>query len=206
MATKKLIIERSAKIIETSPKVLLHKNRISTLCKRVEAVRDITSNDNSSDALSMRVTDTLSAALDDILDYLTICSTKDRILANRIIINGSDEEQFVKWNEQLQHCIENLGQGNKISSLFNAKEDLQDFDHDVVMMGKLLPGILSCVADGKDASHFARLLESVKALIIHQSNYRSTYQTKTDPSAAFEMDPAKVKYEAKIGKGGKNSV
>lgn len=76
-------------------------------------------------------------------------------------------------------------------------------------MSALNSGLLDIVAlvlKGKNSANAAKLRKSLAGLLDHQSDIRSTYQTKTSPNAALEIDPKKVKYEEIIGRGGYDSV
>jgi hypothetical protein len=46
------------------------------------------------------------------------------------------------------------------------------------------------------------LLKTVNALLGHQSDMRSTYRAKSDPTSTLEINPKKIKYERVIGHGG----
>ena len=97
------------------------------------------------DAVTMQAFDLLFTTLEDIKDYVVVFSTKNAVLANRIIIYGSDEEQFIKWSERLQHCIDTLGKSNKLTGVFDEKVDLKDFESDVTELRKSLDDILQLV-------------------------------------------------------------
>jgi hypothetical protein len=202
MSSKELIIQKSVQIFASSSNVLFHKKRFVTLCKRVESVVDIIKGIDGKDATTSQAFDFLKTTLEDILDYITVFSTKNAVLANRIIIYGSDEEQFIKWSERFQHCADTLGKSDILVGVFDDKVDLSDFEGDVAELRKSLEEIMKLVENGKDSVHFKKLLKTVEGLIGHQAKVRATYQTKTAPTAAIEINPKKVRYEKIIGRGG----
>jgi hypothetical protein len=65
---------------------------------------------------------------------------------------------------------------------------------------------MQLVINGKDSVHSARLLETLETMPGHQSDVRSTYQTKTAPTADLEINFKKVKYEKIIGRGGSRCI
>jgi hypothetical protein len=204
MSSKELIAANSTAILETSNKVLFHKKRFATLCKRIEIVADIVKSIDGKDAVTMQAFDLLFTTLEDIKDYVVVFSTKNAVLANRIIIYGSDEEQFIKWSERFQHCIDTLGKSNKLAGVFDDKVDLKDFESDAMELRKSLGDILQLADNEKITSYLAQLVLAVEGLIGHQSRVRSTYQTKTAPNATIELNPKKIKYEAIIGREGRS--
>jgi hypothetical protein len=206
MSSKELIAAKSKDILETSNQVLFHKKRFATLCKRIEIVVDIVKSIDGRDAVTMQAFDFLYTTLEDIKDYVVVFSTKNAVLANRVIIYGSDEEQFIKWSERFQHCIDTLGKSNKLAGVFDQKVDLKDFESDVSELRKSLGDIIHLLENENNAAHMAQLMKNVEGLIGHQTRVRATYQTKTAPTAAIEIDPKKIKYEEIIGRGGRSFV
>jgi hypothetical protein len=71
----------------------------------------------------------------------------------------------------------------------------------VVELKRSLFEILQLVK-GNEGSDLTRLKVTFESLLGHQSNFRSTYQAKTDLTAALVIDHRKVKYEEIIGRGG----
>lgn len=113
---------------------------------------------------------------------------------------GSDEEQFIKWNERLQHCVDSLGKSEKFSGDFDEEVDLDDFQNDLAFLKSSVGEIMTLVVEGTDVDALRKTLVN---LLGHQSDIRSTYQTKTAPTASSELDPKKIRYEKIIGQGGK---
>jgi hypothetical protein len=216
--TRDQILAISTEILESAPRVIIFKNRFATLCKRIGTVVNIFRDIDGTDTVTCQAFDFLNATLEDIRDYLIVLSTKNTVLANRVVIYGSDEEQFIKWNERLQHCIESVGASQLVVGVFNESIDLSDFEKDVTELRKSLGDIMQLVINGRNADKVTvdamtrdtahtidvkQLMKTLEALVGHQTIVRSTYQTKTAPSAALEIDPEKIKYETVIGRGGR---
>jgi hypothetical protein len=202
MTTKEAIAQKSIDILASSNQVLFHKKRFATLCKRIETVVNIVKGIDATDTTTIQAFDFLYTTLEDIKDYVTIFSTKNTVLANRVIIYGSDEEQFIKWNERFQHCIDTLGKSDRLGNVFDEKVDLKDFETDVSELRKSLRDIMLLLENDNISAHLAQLLRTVEGLIGHQTMVRATYQTKTAPTAAIEINPKRIKYEEIIGRGG----
>jgi hypothetical protein len=189
MSSRELIASKSIEILGSSNKVLFHKNRFATLCKRIGIVVDIVKGIDATDTVTMQAFDFLYATLEDINDYVIAFSTKNAVLANRVIIYGSDEEQFIKWSERFQHCVDTLGRSNKLAGVFDEKSDLKDFEGDVIELRKSLGDIIQLLENGNNATQLKLLLKTVEGLIVHQTKVRATYQTKTAPNAAIDINP-----------------
>jgi hypothetical protein len=203
MSSKELIIQKSVGILALFDNVLLHKKRFATLCKRMEAVVNIVKSiENSKDAATSQAFDFLYTTLEDIKDYVVVFSTKNAVLSNRIIIYGSDEEQFIKWSERFQHCVDTLGKSAQLIGVFDDKVDLSDFEGDVAELKRSLGDIMHELDNDNNAAHSAQLMKNVEGLIAHQTKVRATYQTKTAPTAAIEINPKKIRYDKIIGRGG----
>ena len=206
MTPTESIVLISSEITTAASLVLFHKSRFATLFKRIEAVVDLVKNSTESrknDIVTEQAMDFLLATLEDIKAYAILFSAKDTSLANRVIIYGSDEEEFIKWNERLQHCVDSLGLSANLAGAFDEKIDLNDFESDVADLKKSLLDILR-LFDGKEATDLTVLMKTVESLLGHQSSVRSTYQTKTAPTDGLVIDPKNVKYQHIIGRGGKS--
>jgi hypothetical protein len=143
----------------------------------------------------------LSITFEEIWEYAVLFSNSDRQLAAHIVRYGSDEEQFIKWNERLQHCVVELQLEIDELDVFNKLSDFQAFQKDLVLLKdkEKLTHLLSLI-HGNNTEH---LLKSMLNLLGHQNNVRATYQTKTDPNAPLVINPKKVSYVEVIGHGGK---
>ena len=75
------------------------------MAKRVQTVVDLINNNwsDTRDVSLLQAVDLLNATLDEIKDFMVVFTVKNEYLANHVVMYGSDEEQFVKWNERLQH-------------------------------------------------------------------------------------------------------
>ena len=184
--------------------LLYHKHRFATLTNRVEKVVDLIKSNASDtrDISLLQAMDILNTTLDEVKDLMLVFRLKNANLANHIVMYGSDEEQFVKWNERLQHCVDSLGQSGKISDVFDQNVDLQNFEDDMKVLRADLLELVMLILKGKDTVNAVALRKSLEGLLGHQSDIRATYQTKTSPKEALEIDPLKVKYEVIIGRGG----
>jgi hypothetical protein len=202
MSSKDSITTLASEIAASVNLVLFHKNRFATLAKRVETVVEIIKGDidNSKNTVVTQAMDFLVGTLEDIKENMMLFSEKNALLANRIIIYGTDEEQFIKWGERIQHCVDTIGKSAKLAGVFDEKIDLMDFKRDAEDLKKSLLEILVLVG-GKNVD-LKQLSKTLESLVGHQTDVRSTYQTKTSPTAALEMDPRKVKYDKIIGRGG----
>jgi hypothetical protein len=197
MSSKNSVISLALEIVQSSSKVLFHQNRFKTLSKRIDIILDIV---KTTHPIVPQAIDFLYGTLEDIKENLVLFSEKNALVANRIIIYGTDEEQFIKWGERMQHCIDIMGKSDKLFGVFDQKVDLKDFEGDAEDLRKSLVEILGLVGDKK--VELTRLYKTLESLVGHQTNVRSTYQTKSAPTAALEMDHRKVKYEKIIGRGG----
>lgn len=175
------------------------------MTRRVKLAVDLISAKVSDNVTDMSITQTLfllHTTVEEIKDYMDLFSVENASLANHVFKLGSDEEQFVKWNERLQHCVEELGLGNMIKSegLVDERVDLDDFQQDLVFMKSKLNQIADILYKDGDAKTAVKYLQD---FLKQQSEARSTYKTKTAPTAALEIDSKKIKYDKVIGHGGK---
>ena len=184
--------------------VVYHQKRFGALSKRVQTVVDLINTDSGEirDISLLQAMDLLNTTLEDIRDFMTAFSVKNAKLANHIIMYGSDEEKFVKWNERLQHCVDGIGQSSRIDGVFDQKVDLQNFEQDLAALRADLGRIVLLLMADRDSLDVARLRHSLELLLGHQSDTRSTYQTKTSPQETLEINPKRIKYESIIGRGG----
>jgi hypothetical protein len=138
MSTRESILTKVEEISASVSRVLFHKNRVATLCQRLEIIGDIVKNDieTAKNPTTMQAMNLLYTTLEDIYDYIIIFSARNASLVNRIIIYGSDEEQYIKWGERLQHCVDSFGLSSKIVGVFDPIVDLKDFENDVVELRK----------------------------------------------------------------------
>lgn len=88
-------------------KVVANRKRCHTLISRVQAISDAVTPlfENEKFANDPKMKNNLKyliTCLNDIKDYCTEMTRKDRNLAIRVFKHGSDEEEFVKLNERLQ--------------------------------------------------------------------------------------------------------
>jgi hypothetical protein len=202
MAAKHEVLKIYAQISAVDANGLLfHKNRFQALLGRVKSIVDLVDKgieDNTHDTSLTQSLTLLSITFEEILEYLVLFSTKDRRLAAHIIKYGSDEEQFIKWTERLQHCMVELKLGVKVFDVFDEVSDLKDFHRDIVFLQN---GILDMVVLLHGSDNVV-LIKSLESLLGHQSSVRATYQTKTAPGADLEINPKKIKYDKVIGHGG----
>ena len=82
----------------------------------------------------------------------------------------------------------------KILAVFNEL----DFQKDVAFLQSNIL-VIAALFNGTENFDFYKSMET---LLQHQSVVRPTYQTKTAPNAALEINYKKVKYEEVIGHGG----
>jgi hypothetical protein len=142
----------------------------------------------------------LSITLEEIREYAVLFSKSDKQLAAHMVKYGSDEEQFIKWNERLQHCVVELQLEIDLLDVFNKLSEFQAFQKDLdLLKDKEKMVHLIGLINGNNNEH---LMKSMLNLLGHQSNVRDTYQTKTDPNAPMVIDPKKVSYVEVIGHGG----
>jgi hypothetical protein len=143
----------------------------------------------------------LVITLEEILEYIVLFSTPNQELAAHVVKYGSDEEQFIKWNERLQHCVAELKLQLDAFDVFNGMTDLNAFQKD-----------LAFLRDKNEMFKILKLLhgknkrpvdDSLDTLLDRQSHSRSTYQSRTAASEPLQIDPKKVKYQTVIGRGGK---
>jgi hypothetical protein len=155
-------------------------------------------NDSKRDMITGQSLTLLAITLDEIYDYLVLFTNKTSNLATHVIKYGSDEEQFIKWAERLQHCAAELKIDAKMLQVFDQLADFQDYQKDI---SGLQQGILELLVmvEGKDNTV---LQKSLDALVGHQTKVRSTYRTKTDPYATAEINPKSIQYDRIIGHGG----
>ena len=203
MSTKREVLKLADQInAADSGKLVFHKERFQTLLKRVKLIANLldSSNliDSTRDLITCQALMALSITLEEILDYVALFSSADSQLASHIIKYGSDEEQFIKWTERLQHCAVELKLDDDVFDCFDELADFQDFQKDLAFLKK---GIMKIIVllNGNDNDV---LYKSLEALVGHQSQVRSTYQTKTAPNANEEINPKKIKYDKVIGQGG----
>jgi hypothetical protein len=183
--------------------LLFHHRRFRTLLRRVTTVADLVKA-NVSETNNTVIHHTVGlfyTTIEEIIDFAQIFITKTPLLASRVIKYGSDEEQFIKWNERIQHCVEELGLGELVKNgvLVDEKEDLQDYENDVESLRSGLADILRLVYDG---DRMNRMLNTLGSLLTDQAKMRLSYKTKTAPNDVLEIDPARVKYDKVIGHGG----
>ena len=191
--------------------LLFHKHRSGRLLKRVVlVVRAIKVSENTKDPKILQVADLLATTLEEIRDYMTLFSTKNTVLAKHVVIYGSDEEQFIKWGERLQHCVDTFGESASFIGVFDEEIDVQDFQKDLVFLKSRMNEILALLVEDAESKGSnvspVDLIKTMESLIGHQANVRSTYKTKTAPTEALEIDPKKIKYEMIIGQGGNSPV
>jgi len=183
-----------------------HKNRILLLLKRVKIVVDLVDKNIDESRNDLAVSQSLmllSITLEEILEYVVLFSTSGESLATHIVQNGSDEEQFIKWNERLQHISAEQKLEIDMFDVFDESSDFHAFQKDIAILrdkNELLKIIV--LIHGSNSDTTARILLSIEGLLNHQTSVRTTYQTKTAPGAALELNPKKIKYEKVIGRGG----
>lgn len=177
--------------------LLFFKNRFRTLLTRGKKIADLieTCKYDENDIMIQQTLDLLGATFEEVGEYIFLFSTKTNALANHIIMYGSDEEQFVKWGERLQHCVDGLGLNSQLSDTFNDEIDYRDFNQDLEDLRSGLVEILEMVLVGSTKIDIATLIKSLESMLGQQSRMRSTYQTKTAPTAALEINPKKIRYE-----------
>ena len=205
MAYKRQIIEISEKLNAVDINTFLfHQNRLSILLKRVKTIVDLVKNisESTHDLVKNQSMMLLLISVEEIFDYVVLFSTSDKQLAAHIVKYGSDEEQFIKWNERLQHCVAELKLEINEFDVFDEASDFHAFQKDLAhLKGEILN--VAVIFHGKNNEH---LIKSLQGLVQHQSKVRSTYQTKTAPDAPLEMNPKKFKFERIIGCGGKSCL
>ena len=183
-------------------KLRYNKNRIILLLHRVKTVVDLVEKEVDESTRNLTVSQSLmmlSITLEEIWEYVVLFCSLDQQLAAHIVKYGSDEEQFIKWNERLQHCVAELHLDMDVLDVFNESSDFHAFQKDVAILKDKEEMVhLIVLLHGNNE----KMLETMGNLVSHQTNVRSTYQTKTDPNAPMEINPKKVKYEEVIGHGG----
>lgn len=202
MSPKQNIVNIAAQIsaIETSS-LLFHKNRFLALLKRGNCVVNLVKDNVSEEAVDMSISHSLtqlSITLEEILEYVVLFSKKDKYLAAHIIKYGSDEEQFLKWTERLQHFVVELDFAAKLVGIFDEVSDMDNFLQDIAALRLEMVEIVVLIHGTENEV----LLKNLDDLIVHQHNVRATYQTKLSPTADIEIIPKKIKYENIIGHGG----
>ena len=95
---------------------------------------------------------------------------------------------------------------SNLTGVFDKKVDLKDYEEDSKDLKKSLGDITQIIVDGNNGADLPQLMKSLEGLLGHQANVRSTYQTKTAPTAALVIDPKKIKYETIIGRGGRSDI
>jgi predicted Ser/Thr protein kinase len=156
--------------------------------------------------------------LEDIHLHIDRFTKRDKSLALRVIHYGSDEEEFVKLNERLQHCISELNLAVNMAQLFEQEQDEQDFKNDVEDLKSQQQEILSALENiseqqnqisgqidqGKNQIIFQMQVEMLKLaeLIKHQAAVRSTYVSKRSPTASLHIEYSQLSFDEVIGKGG----
>jgi hypothetical protein len=181
-------------------KLFFHRCRFETLKKRVEFVVDIVEETTKDDTSASETFLLICITLEEVLEYLVLFSNKSKELASHILKYASDEEQFSKWADRLKHCMAEMKLDAKKFEAFDKLAGERDYEMDV--------GILQCgivemliLLHGRDNEV---LLKTVNALVSHQSNMRSTYRAKTDPTSTLEINPKKIVYDTVIGHGSMN--
>jgi hypothetical protein len=184
-------------------KLRYNKNRIILLLHRVKTVVDLVEKEVDESTRNLTVSQSLmmlSITLEEIWEYVVLFCSLDQQLAAHIVKYGSDEEQFIKWNERLQHCVAELHLDMDVLDVFNESSDFHAFQKDVAILKDKEEMVhLIVLLHGNNNE---KMFETMGNLISHQTNVRTTYQTKTDPNAPMEINPKKVKYEEVIGHGG----
>jgi hypothetical protein len=205
MTSKPDIIKLAHSLYEINvEKLHFNKNRLTLLLRRSKKVVDRVEKQVDTSKNFLTVSQALAllyVTLEEILEYAILFSNSDKQLAAHIVKYGSDEEQFTKWNERLQHCIAELQLDMDVFDVFNESSDFHAFEKDVALLKDKdeMIKIIQLLHGANDEG----LVKSIDVLVNHQSNVRSTYQTITAPDASLEIDPKRVKYEVVIGHGGK---
>jgi hypothetical protein len=188
-------------------KLRYNKNRLLLLLQRVKTVVDQVEKDVDESTRNLTVSQSLmmlSITLEEIWEYVILFCSLDQQLAAHIVKYGSDEEQFIKWNERLQHCAAELNLEIDVLDVFNETSDFHAFQKDVAILKEKEEMVhLIVLLHGKNNE---KIFQAMDNLISHQTNVRSTYQSKTDPNAPMEINSKKVKYEEVIGHGGMITV
>lgn len=199
------LITRSKQICSVyTESLIFHHHRCRSLLKRVNIIVDLIEthvSDNTVDSGLLQTISLLCTTFEEIKEYLLLFSVKNALLAHHIINFGSDEEQFIKWNERLQHCIEEIGLGDRLAlgDLADEETDFDDYQLDVAFLKPRLIEIVLILYNEGETETVVKYLEK---LLGHQLNSRSSYKTKTAPNAGLEIDPQKIKYDKVIGHGG----
>jgi hypothetical protein len=178
-----------------------NKNRILLLLKRVKITVDLVEKNITAPTVDMAQSQSimlLCITLEEILEYANLFSKSDQALAGHIVKYGSDEEQFIKWNERLQHCAAEMDLEVDVFDVFNDKSDITAFENDIARMKDDMLNIVVLLYGANNEG----LLKAMENLLKHQTNVRATYQTKTAPDASLTINPKRVKYECVIGHGG----
>ena len=134
-------------------RVIVYKARCDRLASRIETVKVILT--DATKTPSPQILVLLKVTLEDIRNFMKQLLSKSKSLAISVLKFATHEENFVKLNEQLEHCAILLG-APMTRSLDG--QDKADFDADLAHLKQELQSILVEIVMKRNSGKRANLL------------------------------------------------
>jgi Protein tyrosine and serine/threonine kinase len=144
----------------------------------------------------------LVTCLEDVREQIKKYLVKDEKLSRLLVKDGTAEEEFMKLNERLMHCVDELQLPLNMSEVFNPNDDTDDFVKDVECIKENIASLVVI----SDKLECERSIDACVHLVERQTKERHIYTFKRVPNAKINIDLMDLSFERVVGKGGFGTV